>query len=198
MTHYYSEEQDSKFSLKKISEVLRGRVGNFFSAPGIFSKSRIDKGTRLLIDNMEINENDKVLDLGCGYGSIGIVASSLTKNRVILTDINKRACRVAKVNSRKIKNIEVRQGNIYEPVKDELFDVILLNPPQTAGKELCFEMIKDSKNHLNKKGSLQIVARHNKGGKVLSDLMTKVFGNLDVLVKKGGFRVYISKVDKKV
>jgi 16S rRNA (guanine1207-N2)-methyltransferase len=74
-----------------------------------------------------------------------------------------------------------------------VFDTILLNPPQTAGKKLCFELIEESKAHLKKDGLLQLVARHNKGGKDLSKKMLEVFGNVEPTAKEAGFRVYVSK-----
>ena len=76
---------------------------------------------------------------------------------------------------------------------NENFDIILLNPPQTAGKKLCFKLIEDAKSHLLQNGSLQLVARHNKGGKELSKKMLEVFGNVKDIAKSSGYRIYISK-----
>ena len=75
------------------------------------------------------------------------------------------------------------------------FDVILSNPPQTAGKELCFKLIEESKNYLKYNGSLQLVARHKKGGNTLSKKMEEVFGNVKVIAKKSGYFVYLSVKD---
>ena len=74
-----------------------------------------------------------------------------------------------------------------------MFDTILLNPPQKAGKDVCFRMIEEAPNHLKEDGTLQIVATHNKGGKTLAKKMEEVFGNVDSIVKKGGVRVYLSR-----
>ena len=135
MTHYYSETQTSKPKLKKIKANLRNFTFDVYTASGIFSPKRIDKGTLILIENMIIK--GKTLDLGCGYGIIGLVASKLTKEQVYLTDINKRACQIAELNLKinNIKNAKVIQGNLYEPVKNIKFDTILINPPQTAEKK---------------------------------------------------------------
>ena len=73
------------------------------------------------------------------------------------------------------------------------FDTILVNPPQTAGKDICFQIIDEAKNHLNNNGLLQLVARHNKGGSVLEKHMKEIFGNVEQIVKGSGYRVYISK-----
>ncbi|MFH0751968.1 MAG: methyltransferase [archaeon] len=192
--HYFSEKQTSPFELKTINATLRGKGYTFNTAPGVFSASKIDFGTKVLAKKMRIGENDTVLDLGCGIGVIGRVAATLTNNKITLTDLNKRACKLAKMNVKGIKNTEVVQGNGFEPIANEKFDVILLNPPQTAGKKLCFEMIENSKKHLNKNGTLQLVARHNKGGKTLSEKMQEVFGNIETVTKQGGYRVYLSKL----
>lgn len=192
--HYFSEKPTAKFKLESIKETIRGREYSFFTAPGVFSAKKIDSGTRLLAEEMIIDEGDKVLDLGCGIGVIGRVAADLTKNGVVLTDINQRACRLAKMNTDGLKNTKVVQGNKFEPVADEKFDAIFLNPPQTAGKKLCFEMIEESKDHLSQEGTLQLVARHNKGGKTLGEKMREVFGNMGAIAKQGGYRIYLSRL----
>jgi 16S rRNA (guanine1207-N2)-methyltransferase len=193
MNHYYSEKQTSEFKLSKINDIVRKIDIELFTAPGVFSTKKIDYGTRLLAEKMIIADNDKVLDFGCGLGIIGIIAAHLTKNKVVLIDVNTRACKLAKMNTKSLKNIEVFKSNFYENLNDRKFNVIVLNPPHTAGKDICFQMIEESKEHLEKNGSLQIVARHNKGGKVLSEKMEAVFGNIDTITKKGGYRVYLSK-----
>jgi len=192
--HYFSEEQDSEFKTKKISDTIRGRQYELCTAPGVFSASKVDFGTRALSENMAIGKTDRVLDLGCGTGTVGRVAADLTSNEVVLSDINKRACELARMNTQGLKNTKVVQGNAFEPVANEKFDVILLNPPQTAGRDLCFQMIEGAREHLNKGGTFQMVARHNKGGKTLSEKMQEVFGNVETVTKQGGYRVYLSRL----
>ncbi len=190
--HYFSEKQTSQFKLRTFKSTVRGKEYEFNTAPGVFSATKTDFGTKLLAEKMRIKEKDKVLDLGCGIGILGRVAATLTQNTVTLTDLNQRACRLAKMNTKGLQNTKVVQGDIFQPVANEKFDAILLNPPQTAGKKLCFEMIEESKKHLNPEGTLQLVARHNKGGKTLSEKMHETFGNMETTAKKGGYRVYLS------
>ncbi len=191
--HYFSKKPKSASKMKKLNIFLRGIDIDIYFSSGTFSSEWLDFGTKLLIQKMQISKQDDVLDLGCGNGAVGIFAAHLTQGKVVLTDINERACEVAKLNSRGIDNIKISCGNMFDNVEGK-FDVILLNPPQTAGKKVCFEMIEKSKEHLKKNGSLQLVARHNKGGKSLSKKMEEVFGNLDTLAKQGGYRVYISRL----
>lgn len=190
--HYFSKAQSSELKITEIKSRIRGFEICLRLGSGTFSSKRIDEGSRLLAEKMRIEKHDAVLDLGCGTGLIGVIASKITNNQVTMTDVNERACLLAKENTKGIENTEVLCGSMYEPVKGKLFDAIILNPPQTAGKKLCIEMIEKAKGHLNKGGSLQIVARHNKGGETLAGHMEEVFGNAESIAKKGGYRVYMS------
>ena len=194
MEHYYFKEQKSPLKIKKIIQKFRNINFEFCTASGVFSKEKIDKGTSILAENMIIGKNSKVLDIGCGIGILGIIAAKLFNANVVMSDINKRAVMLAKMNC-KLNNVkcEIYQGNLYEKVKENDFDVILLNPPQTAGKEVCFKLVEQSKEHLKTNGNLQLVARHNKGGNTLSKKMEEVFGNVKVIAKKAGYWIYKSK-----
>lgn len=190
--HYYSEEQKSEIKLRKIRAVLRGNEIELWTGAGTFSPKRIDKGSELLANESIIKNGWRILDLGCGYGAVGIAAAKAhPESEVVMTDINKRAVKIARMNKKhnKLANISVFQGSMYESVSGK-FDTILLNPPQTAGKETCFRMISLAPKHLKDRGLLQVVARHSKGGKALSEKMKNVFGNVDVHARKSGYRIY--------
>ena len=193
MTHYYSEKQNSKLNLKKILIKLKNKEFELYSASGIFSKNKVDKGTKLLIENCVIEPIWSVLDIGCGIGVIGIAVKLLNPStKVIMSDINQRAVMISKKNV-KLHNldIEVIKSNLYSKIKDK-FDTILVNPQQTAGKEICFKIIDGAKKHLNEKGFLQLVARHNKGGSMLEKYMKEIFGNVKQIAKGSGYRLYVS------
>lgn len=196
MPHYFDENQDSEIRTSRITADLRGNILNFKTASGMFSPKKVDIGTRILIEHAIIPETKlKILDLGCGYGPVGIaIAKAYPESEIVMTDINKRAVSAAKYNIKlnKIHNAKALQGNMFEKIVKK-FDIILLNPPQHAGKQVCIEMIHNSKRFLKDKGLFQLVCRHNKGGKSLSEEMSKVFGNLTTIVKRSGFRVYVSK-----
>ncbi|HLC22740.1 MAG TPA: methyltransferase [Candidatus Nanoarchaeia archaeon] len=195
MSHYYTKEQETPFHITKIHAVLNGKEYEFFTAPGVFSKDKVDFGTKLLSEHFIVGKQDTVLDLGCGIGILGRVAAEHTEEQVILVDVNPRAVQLARMNTKHFSNTEVMESDAYYALKGMQFDVILLNPPQTAGKKLCFAMIADAKHHLKKGGNLQVVARHNKGGASLSAHMKEVFGNVETIVKRGGYRVYISRLE---
>ena len=153
MEHYYSEQQKSFLKIKKIGQKIRNADFEFCTSSGVFSKEKIDKGTLILAENMQIAKNSNVLDIGCGIGVLGIVAAKLFNANVVMGDINKRAVMLARKNIT-LNNVkaEVLHGNLYEKLNKNDFDVILSNPPQTAGKELCFKLIEESKNYLKYNG----------------------------------------------
>ena len=193
--HYYTKSPTSKLRERKIYTVLRGNELVFHTGSGVFSPDRIDLGTRLLIEKSIVKRDQKILDFGCGYGALGIALSKAIPDlKTTMSDINERAVMLAKKNieENKIKAKAI-QSDIFENVKGK-FDVILLNPPQTAGKKICFRMIEESKNHLNKNGSLQMVARHQKGGKSFQTKMEETFGNVKVIARGSGYRIYYSEL----
>jgi len=195
MPHYYSKKQSSAFRPTKIKARLLGKVFEFYTASGVFSPSRVDKGTEVLVNHAVLKDGWNVLDLGAGYGVVGIaVAKAFPKSKVVMTEVNERAVKLSRINARlnNVENVDIRSGNMFEKI-EEMFDAILLNPPQSAGKKLCFEMIEQSAGFLKKKGLLQLVARHNKGGKPLSEKIEEVFGNVKDIAKKAGYRVYLGE-----
>jgi 16S rRNA G1207 methylase RsmC len=191
--HYYTDKPKSKAKYGLIKATLRGKSFKFLTASGVFSYKKIDKGTALLAEKMIIDDNARVLDLGCGYGVLGIVAARAGRNvKAVLTEVNSRAVRLAEENlaMNNIENAEVRKGSFYDPVARERFDTILCNLPMSAGLETVFRIIEGAYEHLNNEGSLQVVVR--KGSRRIEEKMLDVYGNVATLAKKGGYRVFIS------
>jgi len=191
MSHYYSQEPNVPLKTRMIEVVIRGERFIFITSSGVFSFGKLDIGTNLLIENMVLEKNWRVLDLGCGYGAIGIVASRFV-NYVVMTDINKRAVSIAKKNLKinNVKNAEVRWGHLYEPVKGERFHSIITNPPVHAGKDVLREIVINAPLHLYDGGLLQIVIRTNQGAKYIKSLMERNFKEVIEVSKGSGFRVY--------
>ena len=191
MSHYYSQEPNVPLKTRMIEVVIRGERFRFITSSGVFSFGKLDRGTKLLLENMVLEKNWRVLDLGCGYGAIGIVASCFV-NYVVMTDINKRAVSIAKKNLKinNVKNAEVRWGHLYEPVKGERFHSIITNPPVHAGKDVLREIVINAPLHLYDGGLLQIVIRTNQGAKYIKSLMERNFKEVIEVSKGSGFRVY--------
>jgi 16S rRNA (guanine1207-N2)-methyltransferase len=192
MSHYYSKKQDSAYNPFLVKIKSRGLEFEIYSSSGVFSSKEFDLGTEVMLKYLQIKGN-KILDLGCGYGVVGI-ALLLENQDLDLTfnDVSERAIRLTKKNLKKFNlNANVIQSNIFENI-DENFDLILTNPPYNAGRDICFDFIKQSFEHLNEGGSLQLVCRRRKGGDVLEAKMNEIFGNVEVIGQKSGFRLYKS------
>jgi len=194
--HYFTEKPKSKINLGIIRTYLRDRLFEFITASGVFSKTRIDLGTRLLIESMILPKKGYLLDLGCGYGPVGIASAVFNpKIHVVMTDLNERALWLAKENAKrnKAENVEIRKGFLYEPVNDMKFETILSNPPTTAGMKIVLPIIEQAPQHLTKDGILQIVVRSKISGKRLTTTIEETFGNIKILARKSGYRVLIAK-----
>lgn len=192
--HYYTEKPKSKVRYGLIKVRLRGRFYEFLTASGVFSHRKIDRGTALLAEHMLIKDNSRVLDLGCGYGVLGVVAAGAAKDvEVVLTEVNQRAASLAEENLRRnnVTNWEVRRGSLYEPLGGDIFDVILCNLPMSTGLRVVYKIIEDSMEHLSPGGSLQVVVR--RGAERIRQKMHAVYGNVATLAKKGGYRVFMAE-----
>jgi len=148
---------------------------------------------------MILPERGYVLDIGCGYGAIGIVAAALNPNlHVVMVDVNKRAVKLAKRNVRinDVSNIEVRCGNLYEPVRDMVFDCILSNPPISAGLATVKAMITEAPKHMRYGATLQMVVKSKIGGERLRQIFEEAFGNSNILARESGYRIIMAeKID---
>jgi 16S rRNA (guanine1207-N2)-methyltransferase len=194
---YYTEKPKSKLVFHEIGVSFLGETFSLFGASSVFGAKKIDKGTSLLIQSMRIEDGQEVLDLGCGMGVVGIVAKKVFPEcDVTFTDVNERALFVTKKNLKKERlSAEIVKSDCYDALSEKMFDVILCNVPQRAGREVCLKIIRDASQYLKEGGSLQIVAVHKKGGKRLREEMGTVFGNVETLGKKAYFQVYSSVLD---
>lgn len=204
MEHYFSEQPTSLFIKEKFETEVLGDKVIINSGSGLFSLKKPDFGSELLIKTFKLPDtlsddkktNLEVLDLGCGYGIIGITLKKHYSDiNVTMIDVNDRAIQLSKKNcdENDTECLVIKSDIFANPVlKDKKFDMILTNPPFSAGKKVCIEFIKQSFEHLNARGVLEVVAPHNKGGESLKKIMQETFDNVDELAKKRGYRVYSS------
>ncbi|HIP17284.1 MAG TPA: class I SAM-dependent methyltransferase [Methanothermococcus okinawensis] len=194
--HYFSEKPNSSSNERLIEAILRNKKFIFKTDSGIFSPKKVDKGTKILVDNLELDKKDIVLDVGCGYGVIGVAIADEV-NSITMTDINRRALKLAeenvKINKLNNKNISIVQGNIYEGVNDKKYTKIISNPPIKVGKEVIHKIIREGKELLQDNGSIWVVIQTKHGAKSLAKYMEEVFGNVEIITIKGGYRVLMSK-----
>ncbi|MGA2310019.1 MAG: class I SAM-dependent methyltransferase [Candidatus Bathyarchaeia archaeon] len=194
--HYFVANPKSRPRYGLIRTYLRGKPFEFLTASGVFSKQRVDLGTRLLIESMLLPKKGCALDIGCGYGAVGIGAAAFNPRLyVILVDVNARAVWLARQNVEKniVSNAEVRRGCLYAPVKDLIFDCVLSNPPVSAGMETVKAMIVEAPRHMACGGVFQMVVKSKIGGKRLRTIFEEAFGNVEVLARESGYRVLLSR-----
>jgi 16S rRNA G1207 methylase RsmC len=194
--HYYSEAPKSEAKFGLVRARLCGKPFEFTTASGVFSIKRIDLGTTVLIENMVLPDDGCVFDVGCGYGAVGIAAAKFNpKLRVVLSDVNRRAVLLARQNAEKnhARNIEVRQGSLYEPVQGLTFNCVLSNPPVSAGMDTVQAIIAGAPSVLACGGTLQMVVRSKIGKKSLPDAFNEAFGNVQILAIESGFRVLMGQ-----
>jgi 16S rRNA (guanine1207-N2)-methyltransferase len=198
--HYFSASPKSEERFGLVKTCLRGRPFEFLTASSVFSKTKVDSGTRLLVESMVLPEKGCVLDIGCGYGAVGISAATVNRQlHVVMTDINMRAVRLARKNLElnRVCNAEVRYGHLYEPVEDLKFDCVLSNPPVSAGMETVKAIVTEAPQVMAKKATFQMVIRSKIGAKTLPALFGETFGNCSVLDRESGFRVLIGEITVK-
>lgn len=150
-------------------------------------------GTLILIDSLKLSDSGEVLDMGCGYGVIGIsIAKLYPALKVTMVDVNPAAVKLVRENIDKnvVPNAEVLHSDLYSVLGGRLFDAIVSNPPLAAGYKTIFPMIEGAYHHLKEGGFLQIVLR--KGINAIPRRMEEVFKNVTAVSKKSGYRVFRS------
>ncbi len=171
--------------LKKLREdivfnqTLKGQHLNFHTTWGTFSPREIDAGTLMLLDYMDIAESDDCLDLGCGYGPIGMTMARLAPNgRTLLVDRDFIAVEYANANIARngITNAEARLSNGFNHIGDRKFDIIASNIPAKVGNEMLYLFLHDAMAHLKPGGRLYVVTITGLR-QFIKRSFTEVFGN---------------------
>jgi len=190
---YFTEQPRVRSERSERRFLYRGELLTFVVDTGIFSAHGLDPGTALLIENLTLRPTDRVLDLGCGWGAVGVAAAkSAVRGHVVLTDVNRRAARLARGNleRNRVKNAEVRVGSLYAPVKGEWFDVIATNPPFHAGRELVLRILSGAPEHLTPDGRVVLVGKGSQGIRYYQEWLEAHWdGEVTVLGRGSGYRV---------
>ena len=188
MGHYFTNE-----NLESNIQSFKIKMGNhdfiFKTDNGVFSKGELDFGTNLLIKNvLEQNISGEVLDLGCGYGPIGITLSKILKCDVTMIDVNKRAVHLTKMNIKdnNVNNCEALVSEGYSDIGDKKFDYIVSNPPIRVGKKILYDLLINAKDHLKENGKMFIVIRKEQGANSLIHDMSEYY-QVEVIDKEKGF-----------
>ena len=198
LEHYFTNNQNLRSEIRSLDFENEGQVFTFFSDLGVFSKNHIDYGSRLLLKNIikNVKEVHSLLDIGCGYGFLGIVLGRFYNVSVSLTDVNKRALHLCEKNLalNKVKGAAWLSDGL-ENVQDS-YDLIVTNPPIRAGKKTVLNILRDAYYHLNKNGELWFVIRKDQGVKTIMRDISDLY-QMEIMAKDKGFYIVRAKtVDK--
>ena len=190
--HYYTNRPAAEHDRRTIEVELRGKKVRLVTDAGVFSKSGLDYGSRVLIDALEIPEKASVLDVGCGYGPIGIAAGILGATSIMMLDVNERAIELARENAAAngVPQAKAMQSDLLEAVSQERFDVIISNPPIRAGKETVHRLFEQASECLKPGGSLWIVIQKKQGAPSAKAKLEELFERVDEVAKDKGYRIY--------
>lgn len=182
--------------MRTITYENKGKVFTFFSDLGVFSKDKIDYGSRVLVNTVlekEKRKNLNLLDVGCGYGFLGIVLSFCLSSEVTMVDVNKRAIHLCEKNI-KINRIDgiCYESDAYENVTG-IYDLIITNPPIRAGKNVVLKILLDAKNYLKKDGTLWFVIRKDQGAKSILKTLERIY-DCKIEKKEKGFYIMCAKM----
>lgn len=189
--HYYTNEPSTPHDIAEWEFELKGKRLRFTTDSGVFSKKTVDFGSRVLIETF--TEEDlpagAILDVGCGYGPIGLALAVNSEREIEMVDINQRAVDLARQNAEKnfIKNVTIYESNIYESVKGTAYAAILSNPPIRAGKQVVHEILTGAFSRLATSGTLTVVIQKKQGAPSAAKKMEEVFGNVEILTKEKGY-----------
>ncbi|MBT2601332.1 MULTISPECIES: class I SAM-dependent methyltransferase [Oceanobacillus] len=190
--HYFSNNPQSKTSPRTWMYELRGRTFRFTSDIGVFSKNDIDFGSRLLIEQFQEPQiNGDILDVGCGYGPIGLsLAAEFNEREVSMIDVNERAVELAKKNAsaNNVTNVTIQTSDLYSAIDDESrFAAVVTNPPIRAGKKVVHQIFEGAKELLLPNGELWVVIQKKQGAPSAKDKLDDLFGNVEIVKKDKGY-----------
>ena len=186
--HYYSHTPVSAHHERLIETKILGRDMRFNTDAGVFSRDDVDPGSRLLIDSAG-PLTGRVLDLGCGWGPVGLsLALENPKADFLMADINERAVELTERNRRLngVLNARVIESDAFESIEGQ-FEHILTNPPIRAGKAVIYGMFDESFSRLTPGGDLTIVIRKQQGAPSAKKHLEETFGNAEIIARGGGY-----------
>ena len=191
---YYDEHPDAQHDIHELHVVLLGERMKFFTDAGVFSKKMIDFGSQVLLSCLSFQQGEAVLDVGCGYGPLGLSLVKAQGVHATMVDVNTRALDLAQKNAA-LNQVDAKifQSNVYDEVEG-CFDHIISNPPIRAGKKVVHEVLSGSFDHLNPGGDLTIVIQKKQGAPSAKAKMEEIFGNCEILKKDKGY--YILRSEK--
>ncbi len=198
MDHYYTSKPSSESHRETWKTTIHNKEFIYTTDAGVFSKKQIDVGSEVLMKTAETVAfpEGNLLDVGCGYGPIGIYLAKAFPNRQIeMIDINERAIELAKLNAQAngAENVSIYSSHLFDSVENKNFAGILSNPPIRAGKKVVHEILEKSHDYLAEGGYLLIVIQKKQGAPSAKKKMEEVFGNVERIHLEKGYWILASK-----
>lgn len=192
--YYYSKNPTADHNVISWPYKLRGHDFTFTTDNGVFSKHMVDYGSRVLIDTVDlINLPDgPILDLGTGYGPVGIaIGTELPDREIDMVDVNERALELAKQNAaaNHVNNVQVFSSDVYAGLGTKQYAAIITNPPVRAGKQVVEAMLTQAIDHLVVGGKLTVVLQKKQGAPSAKKTMEETFGNCQILERSKGYYI---------
>ncbi|ERL66295.1 class I SAM-dependent methyltransferase [Schleiferilactobacillus shenzhenensis] len=191
--HYYTADPTSAHGRHSFDATLRGIPFRFVTDASVFSKERVDFGSQTLIDTVSPADwpDGAVLDVGCGYGPIGLTIAALAPRRQVdMVDVNERALGLAVENAaaNRIRNVHVFSSNVYAATPGR-YAAIVTNPPIRAGKDVVNAILDGAREHLVEGGHILVVIQKKQGAPSAKKRLTAALGNCTVLKHNKGYQV---------
>lgn len=199
--HYYTKNPESISQQKHWTYRLKGNTFSFTSDNGVFSKNTVDFGSELLVESYDIPEQFQkasLLDIGCGYGTMGLAyGKAYPELSIEMIDVNERALVLAQENAKKngIHNVDIHESNLYDSVKKSQYEIIISNPPIRAGKIVVHTILEKAYDYLAENGQLVIVIQKKQGAPSAQKKMEEVFGNCERIQWDKGYWILVSTKD---
>ena len=199
--HYYTKNPESISQQKHWTYRLKGNTLSFTSDNGVFSKNTVDFGSELLVESYDIPEQFQkasLLDIGCGYGTMGLAyGKAYPELSIEMIDVNERALVLAQENAKKngIHNVDIHESNLYDSVKKSQYEIIISNPPIRAGKIVVHTILEKAYDYLTENGQLVIVIQKKQGAPSAQKKMEEVFGNCERIQWNKGYWILVSTKD---
>lgn len=198
MAHYFDEKPQVEFKSNLVLARFNGIEFQFETGSGVFSQKQIDFGTRLLIETVVEKEGrpaGRMLDLGCGYGPVGIAMKRISPPLdVVMCDINERALALAKNNAKRnhAQFVDMIISDGLSEISGQ-FDLILTNPPIRAGKNTVYKFFEESCASLSIGGRFYCVIQKKQGAPSALKKLQELFGNCEMVSRSSGYWILQSQ-----
>lgn len=195
--HYFTHNPLSESNHRELSSTLKGYDLKFTTDSGVFSKGDIDFGTRLLVEHFEPpNVEGDFVDVGCGYGPIGIsLAKHFSERMIYMCDVNERALELALLNGREnaVENIKVQKSYLLNELKNREFAAVITNPPIRAGKQVVHQLFEEAYNQLKVDGELWVVIQKKQGAPSAIKKLEELFNEVETVAKSKGYFILLAR-----